>query len=70
MSDKGQEEMQDILEEGASALKKMRRGIENACAELRALYSSPLSRGYKKVNSDKKELYKKQVNQSNDIAYS
>jgi hypothetical protein len=70
MTDKGQKEMQDILEEGASALKKMRKGIENACVELRALYSNPLSRGCKKVNLRKKELYKKQVNQNNDIAYS
>jgi len=69
MTDKGQKEMQDLLKEGAAALKEMRKGIENACAELRALYSKPFSRGYKRVNLDEKEIYKKQNNQRSNIAY-
>jgi hypothetical protein len=67
--DKGQKEMQDLLKEGAAALKEMRKGIENACAELRSLYSKTLSRGYKRVISDEKEIYKKQNNQRRNVAY-
>jgi hypothetical protein len=39
MPDKGQKELGDLLKEGAAALIQMRKGIENACAELRAVYS-------------------------------
>ncbi len=38
MMDKGRDELQDVLKEGISALKDMRRGIENACAKLRTHY--------------------------------
>lgn len=61
--------MQDLLKEGAAALKEMRKGIENACAELRSLYGKTLSRGYKRVNLDEKEIYKKKKKQRSNVAY-
>lgn len=39
MPDKGQKELGDLLKEGAAALIQMRKGIENACTELRRVYS-------------------------------
>ena len=39
MLDNKQKELRDLLKEGAAALVQMRKGIENACAELRAVYS-------------------------------
>jgi len=39
MLDKGQKELGDLLKEGATALIQMRKGIENACTELRTMYS-------------------------------
>jgi hypothetical protein len=39
MPDKGQKELGDLLKEGAAALVQMRKGIENACTELRTVYS-------------------------------
>ena len=39
MLDKGQKELGDLLKEGAAALIQMRKGIENACAELRTVYN-------------------------------
>ena len=36
--DKKQKELGDLLKEGAAALVQMRKGIENACTELRTLY--------------------------------
>jgi hypothetical protein len=39
MLDKGQKELGDLLKEGAVALIQMRKGIENACTQLRAVYS-------------------------------
>ncbi len=39
MPDKGQKELGDLLKEGAAALVQMRKGIENACTELRDMYS-------------------------------
>ena len=39
MLDKGQRELADLLKEGAAALVQMRKGIENACADLRYMYS-------------------------------
>ncbi len=39
MLDKRQNELKDLLKEGAAALVEMRKGIANACAELRTLYS-------------------------------
>lgn len=38
MKDNRQNELQDLLKEGISALKDMRKGIQNACAELRTHY--------------------------------
>jgi hypothetical protein len=37
--DKKQKELGDLLKEGAAALIQMRKGIENACTELRTVYS-------------------------------
>jgi hypothetical protein len=68
MTDKGQKEMQDLLEEGATALKEMRKGIENACAELRALYGK-VPQGYKTVNLKEEKIYGRQNNQDRYIAY-
>jgi vacuolar-type H+-ATPase subunit H len=67
--DKGQKEMQDLLKEGAAALKEMRKGIENACAELRGLYSKTLSRSHKSANLNEKKIYKRQNNQGSNVAY-
>jgi hypothetical protein len=39
MPDNGQKELCDLLKEGAAALVQMRKGIENACSELRTVYS-------------------------------
>ena len=36
--DKKQKELGDLLKEGAAALIQMRKGIENACTELRTVY--------------------------------
>jgi hypothetical protein len=44
MPDKGQKELGDLLKEGAAALVQMRKGIENACAELRTVYSKSAPR--------------------------
>jgi hypothetical protein len=44
MSDKGQEELGDVLKEGAAALVQMRKGIENACTGLRTVYSKRVTR--------------------------
>jgi len=42
MMDIGKNELQDLLKEGAAALIEMRKGIENACAELRTIYRKTL----------------------------
>lgn len=39
MLNKKQGELGDLLKEGAAALVQMRKGIENACTELRTVYS-------------------------------
>jgi hypothetical protein len=39
MLEKKQRELGDLLKEGAAALIQMRKGIENACTELRTVYS-------------------------------
>jgi hypothetical protein len=44
MPDKGQKELGDLLKEGAAALVQMRKGIENACTELRTVYSKRATR--------------------------
>jgi hypothetical protein len=44
MMDLGKNELQDLLKEGAAALIEMRKGIENACAELRTIYRKTLPR--------------------------
>jgi hypothetical protein len=68
MTDKGQKDMQDLLEEGGSALKEMRKGIENACAELRALYGK-VPQSYKTTNLNEKVIYGRQNNQERYITY-
>jgi len=40
MIDKKQEELQSLLKEGIFALREMRKGFENACANLRTLYNT------------------------------
>jgi len=40
MLDGKQKELGDLLKEGAAALVQMRKGIENACTELRAVYNN------------------------------
>jgi hypothetical protein len=70
MIDKGHNEMQDLLREGAAALKDMRKGIENACVELREIYGKTLLRDNKKANlTSKEKSHRKQGNQRNNIAY-
>jgi hypothetical protein len=68
--DKSQNELQDLLRDGAKALREMRRGIENACAELRALYCEVLPRvGREAYLNTKKKGFKKQNSQKNDTAF-
>jgi hypothetical protein len=70
MTDKGQKEMQELLRDGAAALKDMRKGIENACAELREIYGKPFLRDNKRANLNSEgKSYRKQGNQRNTIAY-
>jgi len=40
MTEKKQRELHDLLKEGISALREMRRGLKNACVELRSVYSN------------------------------
>lgn len=38
MTDKRENELQDVLKEGITALRAMRKGITDACGDLRTLY--------------------------------
>ena len=38
MMEKRQNELRDLLQEGVAALREIRKGMGNACAELRDLY--------------------------------
>jgi hypothetical protein len=49
MTDKRQNELQDLLKEGISALREMRKGMENACVELRTLFGETLRQDIQKV---------------------
>ena len=42
--EKREDELRVILQEGAAAIREMRRGMENACAGLQDYYSKALSR--------------------------
>lgn len=44
MTEKKEDELRVILQEGAAAIREMRRGIENACAGLQDYYGKTLSR--------------------------
>lgn len=51
-------------------MKEMRKGIENACVELREIYGKTLLRDNKRANLNSEEKsYRKQGNQRNNIAY-
>jgi hypothetical protein len=55
MTEKRQNELQDLLKEGIFALREMRKGIENGYIELRTLYSKALPRDGQKVNERRTE---------------
>ena len=55
MTDRRQNELQDLLKEGISALKEMRKGMENACVELRTLYGETSRRDIQKAAQRSKE---------------
>ena len=44
MTEKKEDELRVILQEGAAAIREMRRGMENACAGLQDFYGKALSR--------------------------
>jgi len=44
MAGKREDELRVILQEGAAAVREMRRGLENACAGLQDFYGKALSR--------------------------
>jgi len=48
MTKKMQNELAAILQEGSDSLKEMRRGLENAIAELRVYYRKTLNRNPEK----------------------
>jgi hypothetical protein len=55
MTEKIQNELQDLLKEGIFALREMRKGIENGYRELRTLYSKTVPRDSQKVNERRRE---------------
>jgi len=46
------EELRDLLQEGAAALREMRKGLENARADLQGIYSNMLTRNSEKPWSE------------------
>jgi hypothetical protein len=44
MAEKREDELRVILQEGAAAVREMRRGLEKACAGLQDFYGKALSR--------------------------
>jgi archaellum component FlaC len=44
MTEQREDELRIILQEGAAAIREMRRGLENACAGLQDFYGKALSR--------------------------
>ena len=62
MIDKKENELQDVLKEGITALRAMRKGIADACGDLRTLYrnvSSPLSQKAAEGDAGRSQLAKK-----------
>ena len=69
--DKSQNELQNLLRDGVNALRAMRRGLENACAELRTLYYEVLPGAGREayLNTKKKGFKKQNSSQKNDTAF-
>jgi hypothetical protein len=59
MTEKKHKELQDLLKEGASALVSVRKGLQNACAELRTVYGRAVSGDFpgRQVNIGKRQKF-------------